>query len=588
MAFDAGMLAAVINEIKGFAIGAKVEKVHQPERDEIHLIMHTREGNRRLMINAGSNNPRIGFTETAKENPQKAPMFCMLLRKHFSGAKLSDVCQIGFDRALVLEFDGYDEMGFACKKKLVVELMGKYSNLIFTDGEDKIVSALKLIGISSSEKRQILPGMIYEIPPTQEKIDPLSCDGGEFSRIYNDTDSDVAADRFITSNFLGIAPIVAREISYIATRHTDTPLRYVGADELWGAFSTVMEKIKTNAYLPTVIFDDVGMPIEYSYIDVNQYGAKYKKKHTESFRELFDLFFETRDREQRIRQHASDISRLLSNAESRLKKKLDAQRRELEDHKKGEKYKKQGDLITANIHMLSRGAKCVKLVDYYAEPDENGAFPEYEIILDEKLTPAANAQRMYKLYNKSKNALIEIAEQMRIATEELEYISTVSEALLRAECESDMSEIRDELYRSGYASRMKNYTAGKQSKPNIAKFKTTGGYTVYCGKNNTQNEYVTFKLAEPTDWWFHVKNKPGSHVIMVCGDEEPSEVDFTEAAEIAAYHSSAKVGDNVAVDYTKIRHIKKPRGTKPGYVTYGTNWTAYVTPKEETIKKLRV
>ncbi len=588
MAFDAGMLAAVINEIKSFAIGSKVEKVHQPERDEIHLVLHTREGNRRLMINAGSNNPRIGFTETAKENPQKAPMLCMLLRKHFSGAKLSDVRQIGFDRALVLEFDGYDDMGFAAKKKLIVELMGKYSNLIFTDGNDKIVSAMKLIGISASEKRQILPGMIYEAPPQQEKCDPLMCEREEFDKLYTATSDDVSADRFITTSFLGIAPIVAREISHMASRHTDTPLRYVSANELWRAFSSVMEKIRTNDYTPTVIFDGSGMPIEYSFIDIKQYGDGYEKRHLDSFCALFDLFFETRDREQRIRQHASDISRLLVNAESRLKKKLDKLRRELEDHKKGEKYKKQGDLITANIHMLARGAKCVKLVDYYAEPDENGAFPEYEITLDEKLTPAANAQRMYKYYNKSKNALVEIAVQMKIAEGELEYINTVSEALSRAECESDMSEIRDELYRSGYASRMKNYTAGKSTKPSIAKFKTTGGYTVYCGKNNTQNEYVTFKLGENTDWWFHVKNQPGSHVVMVSGDEEPGEIDFTEAAEIAAYYSKAKGGDNIAVDYTKIRHIKKPHGTKPGFVTYATNWTAYVTPDEERIKKMRI
>ncbi len=588
MAFDAGMLAAVINEIKSEALGSKVEKVYQPERDEIHLILHSREGNRRLMINAGSNNPRIGFTEFQKENPQKAPMLCMLLRKHFSGAKLSDVRQIGFDRALVLEFDGYDEMGFSAKKKLVVELMGKYSNLIFTDADDKIVSAMKLIGISASEKRQILPGMIYEAPPSQDKCDPLACDESDFVRIYNETQDDVAADRFITSSFLGIAPIVAREIAFAATRHADTPLRYVGADDLWKPFSSVVERIKNNDYTPTVIFDASGMPIEYSFIDIKQYGNGYEVRHVDSFCALFDLFFETRDREQRIRRHASDISRLLSNAESRLKKKLDAQRRELEDHKKGEKYKKQGDLITANIHMLQRGAKCVKLVDYYAEPDENGAFPEYEITLDEKLTPAANAQRMYKLYNKSKNALVEIAEQMKIAASELEYISTVQEALSRAECESDMSEIRDELYRSGYASRMKNYTAAKSTKPSIAKFKTTGGYTVLCGKNNTQNEYVTFKLAENTDWWFHVKNQPGSHVVMLSGEDEPGEADFTEAAEIAAYYSKAKGGDNIAVDYTKIRHIKKPRGTKPGYVTYATNWTAYVTPDEERIKKMRM
>lgn len=586
MAFDAGMLAALINEIKTDATGAKIEKIYQPERDEFILLLHTAKGNRRLLINAGGSNPRIGFTEIQKENPQKAPMLCMLLRKHLSGAKLSCVRQIGFDRVLILEFDTYDEMGFAAKKKLAVELMGKYGNLIVLDADDRIISAMKLIGISISEVRQILPGMIYEAPPKQNKCDPTECDKEKFTELYENSE-DIAADKFIMSNFSGISPLIAREISFIATRFVDTPLKYVGADSLWRAFSSVMEKIKTCDFTPTVIFDADGMPIEYSFIDLRQYGGGYEKRHTDSFCALLDLFFETRDREQKIRRHASDISRLLSNAESRLRKKLGNFRRDLEEHKKGEKYKRQGDIITANIHLLKKGDKSARLVDYYAEPVD-GVFPEYEITLDERLTPAANAQRMYKLYNKSKNALVEIAEQIKIAEAELEYIETVKDALSRAECESDMNEIREELYHSGYASKMKDYTAKKvQSKPNAARFRTSGGFTVLCGKNNTQNEYLTFKLGEPQDMWFHAKNQPGSHVVLRCGEGEPYENDLTEAAEIAALYSNAS-GGNIAVDYTRIKNIKKPRGTKPGYVTYSTNRTAYVTPNEEKIKKMRI
>lgn len=586
MAFDAGMLAAVINEIKKEAVGNKVEKVCQPENDEIHLILHGNGGNRRLLINAGSNNPRISLSGTSKENPIKAPMFCMLLRKHFSGARFADIRQLGFERAAEIEFDAYDEMGYECKKYLIAEMMGKYSNLIFADENKKIVSALKIIGFSASEKRQILPGMIYEIPPKQAKENPLDCTAERFAEIYGNNSPDMCADKFICSNFLGISPLVAREIAYTASGHTDTAIGNIHSENLYFAFAETVSKIKNNDYTPSMVTDENGMPTEYSFTDIKQYGAKYKVKHFDGFGEMLDVFFETRDREQKIRQHASDISRLLTNAENRLKKKIDNQRAELEENKKGEKYKKQGDLITSNLHLLSKGMKKVKLVDYYSQ-NSDGTFPECEVTLDEKLTPAANAQRFYKLYNKSKNAIVEISEQLKIAEEELKYIATVEEALSKAECESDMNEIREELYHSGYASKMKNYTASKQTKPSISTFTTSNGYKVICGKNNTQNEYVTFKMSDKDDFWFHTKNVPGSHTVMLCEGSEPTEIDFTEAAEIAAYYSKARGGENIAVDYTKIKNIKKPRGTKPGFVTYSTNWTAYVTPSEEKIKKLK-
>ncbi len=586
MAFDAGMLACTLHEIREESLGARVEKVYQPERDEIILQIRSKSGGRRLLINAGANNPRIGFTTEQKENPQNPPMLCMLLRKHLNGAKLVSVEQAGFERVATLGFETRDEMGYECTMYLIAEVMGKYSNLIFADTNMKILSALKTVDFSTSSLRQVLPGMKYELPPPQDKRNPLSASYDEFVLAAKERGDGRPADKFILSEYLGISSAIAREIAFRATGRTDTPCDGGNVRALWREFSSLAENIRENHYAPTLICQN-DVPVEYAFTELTQYGEDFAHKSIESAGELLDIFFGSRDREQRVRQRASDVQKLLGNALSRVTKKMELQRAELTECEKGEEYKHEGDLITSNIYMLKKGMKEAMLPDYESY-DENGQPILVKVELDERLTPAANAQRLYKKYNKAKNAKHELKKQIELDVAEITYLHTVLDSLERSESPTDLAEIRDELYRSGYASKMKSYTARKQTAPTVAKFKTDDGMTVLCGKNNIQNEYITFKLASKDDYWFHAKNVPGSHVVLVTEGREPTDRDFTQAAEIAAYHSGAVGGANIAVDYSQARNIKKPSGSRPGFVIYHTNWTAYVSPSADTIRRLRV
>ena len=587
MAFDAGMLACMVHEIRTVALGGRIEKVMQPERDEIILQLRSTEGGKRLLINAGAG-PRMSFTDLTRENPAQAPMFCMLLRKHLTGARLADIRQEGFERVVTLEFDTRDEMGFACTRRIVAEIMGKYSNLIFTDGDGKIISALKTVDFTTSAQRQVLPGMRYELSPPQDKDNPLEVDFARFAELYNAENPEKPLDKFILSRFMGISATVAREMAVIATRHTDTPLRYATAEEAWRGFDAVISRIKEGNYAPTMVYDGQNA-VEYAFCPLTQYQAPIETRPFESASAMLDAYFETRDKESRIRQRAADVLRLLTNAESRIKKKLDIQRGELQDCEKAEIYKKYGDMITANLWQLQRGMKQAEITDYEVWDEEKEEYGTVIIDLDERLTPSANAQRYYKKYTKARNAKVELAKQIELGEAELAYIYTVFDALTRAETANDLAEIRDELYRSGYASRMKGYAAPKkQPAPTVAKFKTTNGYLVYCGKNNLQNEHITHKLADRNDYWFHAKGVPGSHVVMVTNGEEPDAQDFTDAASIAAHYSKAAGGAQIPVDYLLVRHVRKVPGAKPGFVTYHTNWTAYVTPDAEMIAGMRV
>ena len=583
MAFDAGMLSCTLAELRKTALGARIEKVYQPERDEIVLQMRSFEGGKRLLINAGSNNPRIGFSEIQKENPQNPPMFCMLLRKYLQGAKLVEIDQADFDRIAFLGFETRDEMGFECRRYLIAELMGKYSNLIFADGDKKIITAMRTSDLSFDSVRQLLPGMVYELPSAMGKINPLHVTEEDFLAFVAASPRERACDKLFVSTFMGVAPVVAREIVFRATGHTDTPVGYCFADDLWREFSYVVRTINESDFSPCLV-QNGEESVEYSFIPISQYGS-YEVKQFESAGALLDAYFASRDNKQRVHQRASDILRLLTNAESRIRKKLELQSAELKACEEGDTYRKYGDLITANLYRLPKKADFVELEDWEAMDDE-GNCPTLRIELDSRMSVSSNAQRFYKKYAKSKTAKVELAKQIEIGDNELEYIYTVFEALTRAESPADLSEIRDELFHSGYASRMKNYAAHKPKAPVVMQFETPDGMRILCGKNNIQNEYITHRLAEKQDYWFHARKTPGSHVLLVTEGREPTDLDFTTAAVIAAYYSKAE-GDNIAVDYLLARHVKKPAGSKPGFVIYHTNWTAYVTPNAEKIAALR-
>ena len=585
MAFDAGMLSCTLAEIRKIALGARIEKVYQPEKDEIVLQMRSFEGGKRLLINAGSNNPRINFSEIQKENPQNPPMFCVLLRKYLQGAKLSSIEQEDFDRIAYLGFDTRDEMGFECRRYLIVELMGKYSNLIFADGNKKIVSALRTSDFSFDSVRQLISGVTYTPPSSLGKVNPKNVSEQEFIDLLSTAPQDKPADKWIVGTFMGIAPVVAREITLTATMHTDTPICNCDHSALWKSFSHVAQIIRDERFTPTLVLDGEKC-VEYSFTELTQYPS-LDVKHFESAGKLLDAYFASRDNDIRVHQRASDILKLLSSAEARILRKIELQRSELEACDEGETYKKYGDLITANIYRLPKKTSIIELEDYETM-DEEGNFATVRIELDPRLSPAANAQRYYKKYAKTKTARIELAKQIELAEQELQYIYTVFDALTRAESPADLAEIRDELYRAGYASRMKAYSGAphKQKSPSIMQFETPDGMLVLCGKNNLQNEYITHKLAEKHDYWFHAKGTAGSHVLLVTEGKEPTDLDFTTAAEIAACHSKAE-GSNIGVDYTLAKNVKKVAGSRPGFVIYHTNWTAYVTPNGEKINALR-
>ena len=582
MAFDACMMRAVLSEFSREFPEAKIEKVLQPRNDEIDMMIHHGRSSRRLVFNVGPNAPRLQLSDRQKENPLKAPMFCMLLRKYFLGAKIISVTQPGFDRIAEFKVACYDEMGFATEKMIVCEIMGKYANLIILDAEKKILAALKIIDFASSSVRQVLPGLKYQIPAMADKIIPLEIDEDLFYKKLSEYPSERTAEKFITSTYSGIATQIARELVYRACGHTDTPVCNIDPRSLWSVFSSWQRLLIAEEYTPTIVFDSEGKPIDYSYMDITYLGDNVDKRTYTRLSDMLDTYFEEKDRLEHIHQRAHDLTTLLNNAEARTERKLGIQRQSLLDADKGEEYKRNADLITANLYRLERGMSSFTTMDYYDE-----SCPEIEIALDTRLSPSQNAQKLYKLYNKCKTAKTVLADQIKIWESELRYLESVRQFLSRAECEQDVVEIRDELYRSGYASKLRGYVPPKKIQSAPHRLYTSGGYQLLVGRNNLQNDNLTFKVAGKGDLWFHTKDIPGSHVIMLCDGEEPSEQDYTEAASVAAKYSKA-TGDLVAVDYTRVKNIKKPGGSKPGFVIYKTNYTAFVHPaKDEQIEKMK-
>lgn len=583
MAFDAGLLRAISRRIENVCLDGRVEKIYQPERDEIILLIRVGGGERRLLINAGSACPRMTLTAQKTENPATPPMFCMMLRKHFSGARLVEISQPGFERVVRLVFECRDELGFKTRRQLICELMGKYSNIIAADGDERILGILKPIDFAASTLRQLLPGMKYTLPPAQERLDPLTLDRAQFNAAARDADIAKSAVKFLTGTFLGFAAVTAREIVYRASGNCTSTLGEC-ADTLFDCMKEVVAAADAGGVSPSMVKSADGMPLEFLYTELTQYKSSddVSLVSFDTVEELIDEFYSARASEERLRRKAADIFRILNAAEARLTKKIALQSEELDKCKDGETYKKYGDLITGSIYMMKRGMKSVELADWY----DDGRI--VKIPLSERMTPAQNAQAYYKKYNKSKSAAVHLAEQLELAGRELEYIKTVFDALSRAQTERELSELRAELYHSGYASKMKNYTEKKRREVLIMRFETSNGHTVLCGKNNIANDHLTTRLANRNDWWFHVKGQPGSHVVLECaqGESDPPEAAFTEAAMIAAHYSSAAGGVSVPVDYTRVREVKKPAGAKPGYVIYHTNWTAYVTPDADAVQAM--
>lgn len=577
MAYDAGMLSAVCGEINGAIAGAaRVDKVLMPTPDEVVLQLHAARKTMRLSLNASGNAPRMTFTAETKENPLRPPMFCMLLRKHLTSATLTAVRQEGFERVARLCFSSRDEMGYAEDLYLIAEIMGKYSNLMLLDASDRILGALRVVDFSTSRLRQVLPGMTYELPPPQEKQDPRSVTREEFSRLLAEADADRPADKWITSVFLGTATQVAREIVWQASGRTDTAVGAISPARFAEAFVGRFERLTKGELHPTLVTDPDGAPIDYAYDEVHYFENAARTQSFATLGELFDAFYAARDRADHLRVLSSDISHLLRHEISRLSRKLEAQTTELAQAEKAADYRRLGDLVTANLYRIRRGDESAQCCDWEAEGQ-----PTVSVPLDPRLSPSANAQRYYKLYNKGKNARTVLTQQMKAARAELDYLHSVSVFAEKAENAEELEGIRAELRREGYLKSTAKQP-GKSKNPQAQKLRTftsPGGYRVMAGTNNLQNEYLTFTLADRGDLWFHVKGMPGSHVVLFCGGEEPSEADYTFAAVVAAHYSAAS-GKGTAVDYTRVRELKRVPGGRPGFVVYHTNYSAYVDPAD--------
>lgn len=603
MPFDAGFTRAVTKEISAIATGARIDKIYQPEKDIVILAVKCGTQNKKLLLSAASGMSRFGFTDTERENPAVPPMFCMLLRKHLVGGHITFVKQLGFERAVEIGISSHDEMGFKSEKSLIVEIMGTYSNIILLDEKRRVLSAIRYVDLSVKAKRQILPGFPYELPPVQEgKLDTLVVTKEEFlSKLEADISEgfgENAVDKYLIANYRGLSPLIAREISFRASRQTTYRLADVDREKLWFHFSEIYGRVENDDFEPYILYDKDKKPLEYSFCEIRQYGLSAVCVRCDSFGELMDKFCFEKDKNESIKRKSQDILRLLSAASGRITKKISLQEKDLAECAGRDKLKLYGDLITAYMYMLKKGDTVAKLVDYN-RCDEEGNGREVEVPLEINLTPAQNAQKYYKLYTKAKTREIQLTAQIKAGREELEYIDTIFDSLTKAEGEKDIAEIREELSISGYGKKLesmfgsntkaKNARKQKMKKTyDLLEFRTSGGYRVLCGKNNLQNDYLTTEIADKFDMWFHVKGMPGSHTVMFCGKDEPSSEDYTQAATIAAFYSKGKDMPGVPVDYTRIKNVRKPSGAKPGFVIYETNYTAYVTADEELVKKLKV
>lgn len=590
MPLDAICLGAVTDELNNALAGCRVEKVYQPDRDEIVLQTRGQGGARRLLLSIAAGAPRAHFIDAARENPATPPMFCMLLRKHVQGAKIAAITQPAVERMFSIELDTTDEMGVACKKHLICELMGKHSNVILCGEDNRIIDALRRVDGDLSGKRQVLPGLFYRMPPPQDKHDPFALSGTGLAAAVAQADGEQTLDRYLLGQLLGFSPLLCRELSYRATGDAAKPVGQMTAEErqrLGQVFDDLMDFVREKRCKPFLLTraEDGGV-FDFTFLPVTQYEGVMNVTQADSFSALLAAFFEKKGRVERMARRSADLHKTVVNARDRLARKLAAQQKELDATRNREQYKHMGDLITANLYQLEKGMRKATVVDYYAED-----CPEVEITLDVRLTPQQNAQRYFKQYNKAKTAEEVLTQQIEQGRAELDYLESVLVSLGEAESERDLAQLREELTQAGVLSNKQTRNKKLRTKPVQAKpfhYRTSDGFDVFAGKNNLQNDLLTLKTAFKSDIWFHTQKIHGSHVILVADGREPTDQAMTEAAMIAAYHSRARGSSRVPVDYTPVRQVKKPAGAKPGMVIYHVYQTAYVTPDEAAVEKLRV
>ena len=573
MAFDAYFLKAVLDEIRQTATGARVEKIHQPSRDT--LILHLRcDGSRqKLLIAANPAAPRLHLTASNPENPDQPPMFCMLLRKHLSGGRLVSVEQPPMERMAIFTFACTDEMGYPAERKLIAELMGRTCNIYLVDEEGRITDCLRRIGLDDTIKRPALPGLMYQTPEPVAKSDPLSLKGEDYVNLLSQPGADILADRLM-DNLGGLSPLVYREAALFAAGDTDARVENMNISQVGEKLFLFFREHLTHP-APYFYAQPDGTPKQFAFCPIRQYG---NCKQAASFTSLLDDYYIVRDKKDAMRQKSQAVRKTVSNLVQRLTKKIAIQEKELLATYDRERLRQLGDIVTANIHRITKGQKILEAEDFY---DENMSL--IQIPLSEILSPQQNAAKFYKDYTRMKNAEKELTKQIEIAEQERIYLQSVLEELERAETEAELEDIRKELADGGYVRLDSTKKRMKQAKSSPMRFESTDGYPIYVGRNNRQNEELTFKAARKDDIWLHASKVHGSHVIISCGGATPPDDTITQAAQLAAYYAETKGGQNIAVDVTPVKQVKKHPAGKPGMVIYHTYKTVIANPYKDIV-----
>lgn len=584
MALDGVLLHFLAQEINRRLEGARVDKIQQPERDEVDLIFRGREGSPRLILTASPNNPRVHLSRVPRENPQQPPMFCMLLRKHLSGARFAGVEQPGLERILFVHFDSRNELGDEVRLTLAAEVMGRRSNVIVLDENGRIMDAVKRVDASMSSVRQILPGMKYEMPPAQHKTDLTAADPVQTARAVRQGHGEAA--KVLLGLIQGVSPVVCREMIALACRDAGARAEEMTEEQgqrLAFFLGRLADAVRQGKGTPVLIRDTAtGKPLDFSFLPVTQYGTAAAVKEYPDFSTLLDDFYSERDRVENVNRRAHDLLTLIGNAVERVSRRMDNQRAELRRSEDREALKIRGDLISANMYRLQKGMTRCRLENYYEEGS-----PAVEVELDPSLTPSQNAQKYYHRYRKASVAEKYLTGQIAAGQSELEYLDSVFDALTRAGGESEIAEIREELVAEGYLKRHGPKSARRSRESEPLHFRSEDGYRILVGRNNRQNDRLTLRTAAKSDIWLHTHNIPGAHVIVCARGETVPERTLTQAAVLAAFHSKARGSAQVPVDYTAVRNVKKTAGAKPGKVIYEDYRTAYVRPDPELPARCR-
>lgn len=578
MAFDGITVAALVQELRDNLTGGRIAKIAQPEPDELLLTIKTPAGQRKLYISASASLPLIYLTDENKLSPMTAPNFCMLLRKHIGNGRITYISQPKLERIIILHIEHLNELGDLCEKKLIIEIMGKHSNIIFCDDKDMILDSIKHVSAQMSSVREVLPGRTYFIPDTMEKSDPLSVNKKKFLDTLKE--KPVPLGKAIYTSFTGISPVIAEDICFLAGLDSQLPASELDEDtflHLFRQFSYYMDDIRGCHFHPCIYYDGTS-PKDFGAVTLSHF-SNYTKQEFTSISEVLNTYYATKNTLTRIRQKSADLRHVVQTALERNRKKYDLQKKQLRDTENREKYKVYGELIHTYGYNLAPNSRELTALNYYTNE-------EITIPLDPTLTPAENAQKYFNKYNKQKRTFEALTELIQETADDIHYLESISNSLDIALTEADLIQIKEELMQTGYVRR--KYTKKKEkitSRP--MHYISSDGYHMYVGKNNLQNEELTFSFANGNDWWFHAKGAPGSHVIVKTGGDELPDRTFEEAGRLAAYYSKNRGSDKVEIDYVEKKHVKKPNGSKPGFVVYYTNYSLVIDSDISNIKTVQ-